>query len=92
MVVFSHWVEDVCVGSTQVELPSASRMITLLMDALQDAAAGRVGVAEPRETARRSARIISRLLDRFRAASAKIASLPEHPGSSDRRPTATGSD
>jgi hypothetical protein len=92
MVVFSHWVEGVCVGSTQVELPGAARVIALLVDALQDAADGRIGVVEPGEASRRSAKIISRLMDRFRAASAQITSLSERPSSSDRRPTATGSD
>jgi hypothetical protein len=92
MVVFSHWVDHVCVGSTQVELPTASRTIGLLVEALQDAATGRVGVPEPGETARRSAKIINRLLDRFRSASAQIAPLAERPTTATRRQTAIGSD
>ena len=92
MVVFSHWAQDVCVGSTQVELPAASRVIALLVQALQDAASGRIGVPEGAETARRSAKIINRLLDRVRAASAQIAPLAERPTSSNRRSRAVGSD
>jgi hypothetical protein len=35
-VVFSHWVDDVCVGSTRVELDEASSLIALLVDALRE--------------------------------------------------------
>jgi hypothetical protein len=62
------------------------------VEALQDVATGRDGVPQTGETARRSAKIINRLLARIRAASAQIAPLAERPTSAQRRAQATGSE
>ena len=76
-MVFSHWTGDVCVGSTQVDLPQASRVIGLMADALQEAVTMRARQAPPGDPGRRSATLVDRLLDRFRTASAQIVALAD---------------
>lgn len=82
-IVFSHWVEDVCVGSTQVELPQASRVVGLVVDALGDQISQRANQIGETETARRSAKLVTRLLERFRSASAQIIALADRSPSTE---------
>ncbi len=68
-VVFSHWVGSVCIASTPVSLPDASRVIDLLVGALRGV------VSAPQETERHSQPATtrtSRLMDRFRSPRASI--------------------
>lgn len=76
-IVFSHWVEDVCVGSTQVELPQASKVVGLVVDALGEAISHRATQVGQTESARRSAKLVTRLIERFRTASAQIVALAD---------------
>jgi hypothetical protein len=45
LVVLSHWRDDVCLASTPIELSEVSRLIGLLVSALEDAATPAVQIA-----------------------------------------------
>jgi hypothetical protein len=45
LVVLSHWRDDVCLASTPIDLTQVSKLIGLLVGALEDAAVGIARVA-----------------------------------------------
>ena len=45
VVVLSHWRDDVCLASTPIELSQISRLVGLLVSALEDAATPKAEVA-----------------------------------------------
>jgi len=47
LVVLSHWRDDVCLASTPIELSQISKLVGLLVDALEDAAVGVAKVTAP---------------------------------------------
>jgi hypothetical protein len=85
-VVFSHWVGDVCVASTPLDLREAARMVGLIVGALQDTAAAAVGMkrAAADDAVRpgpgpvgRVADLVERVRHRFRPGMAQIVELGE---------------
>jgi hypothetical protein len=73
-IVFSHWTGSVCVASTPVRLPEASKVIDLLVGALRDLA-DKTGTADVGDHDEQ--RALDWLLQRLRPTVGMIRQLPE---------------